>query len=122
VRASKLTGVNVYNENDEKIGDINEVLVDREGKAEAVVIGVGGFLGLGEHDVAVPFTALRWQLNGTTGTTANPSSSTGTGAVTTGSTAWGADSSRGYPDRAILPNASKDQLKSAPQFRYGSMR
>jgi hypothetical protein len=141
-RASKLTGLNVYNENGEKIGDINEVLVDRDGKAEAVVIGVGGFLGLGERDVAVAFNALRWEMNdrtaansgaagtggasrtgtaGTTATTANPSSSTGTGTVsTTGSTALGTDSSRGYPDRVILPNASKDQLKEAPQFRYGA--
>ena len=130
-RASKLAGLNVYNENDEKIGDINEVLVDHNGKAEAVVIGVGGFLGLGEHDVAVPFSALRWEMTARaagnaaapntprTATTA-PSTSPGAGVSTTGATTASGADTRGYPDRAILPNASKDQLKNAPQFRYGS--
>jgi putative membrane protein len=125
-RASKLTGLNVYNENDEKIGDINEVLVDRNGKAEAVVIGVGGFLGLGEHDVAVPFSALRWEMTTRSATaptaprtaTTAPSGSPGAGVSTTGATT--APDTRGYPDHAVLPNASKDQLKNAPQFRYGS--
>ena len=132
-RASKLTALNVYNEAGEKIGDINEVLLDQGGKAEAVVIGVGGFLGLGEHDVAVPFSALRWEMSarsaspsggagGTprTDTAAAPSNSPA-GVATTGSTtATAATSNRGYPDHAVLPNASKDQLKNAPQFRYGS--
>jgi hypothetical protein len=50
-RASKLIGLNVYNEQNEKLGGINEVLLDKSGKATGVVIGVGGFLGMGEHDV-----------------------------------------------------------------------
>ena len=52
-RASKLMGLNVYNENNEKLGDVNELLVDKSGKINAVVIGIGGFLGMGEHDIAV---------------------------------------------------------------------
>jgi ribosomal 30S subunit maturation factor RimM len=40
-RASKLIGVNVYNEANEKIGDINEVVLDKSGKAANVVLGVG---------------------------------------------------------------------------------
>jgi len=44
-RASKLNGLDVYNNDNEKVGDIREVLFNRDGKAEAVVIGVGGFLG-----------------------------------------------------------------------------
>jgi sporulation protein YlmC with PRC-barrel domain len=59
-RASKLAGLNVYNEQNEKVGDIREVLVNRQGQAEAIVIGVGGFLGVGERDVAVPFGSLKW--------------------------------------------------------------
>ncbi|MFD0466181.1 PRC-barrel domain-containing protein [Microvirga aerilata] len=55
-------GVNVYNDRNENIGDINEVLIDRQGKVEAVVIGVGGFLGIGDRNVAVPFNALRWEM------------------------------------------------------------
>src|SRR3954469_3804314 len=57
-RASKLVGVDVYGTDNAKIGDIREVLLNRDGAAEAVVIGVGGFLGIGEKDVAVPFKAL----------------------------------------------------------------
>ena len=44
-----MVGVNVYNQNNDKIGDISEVIVDKSGKADAVVIGVGGFLGIGRR-------------------------------------------------------------------------
>ena len=50
---------NVYDPQDNKIGEIMDVLVDREGKATALIIGVGGFLGAGEKDVAVPFSAVQ---------------------------------------------------------------
>jgi len=138
-RASKLVGVDVYNENRDKIGDINEVLIDGQGKIDAVVIGVGGFLGIGEHNVAVPFNSLQWStrpINARTSTTTTvpatrpdpvttsavppataPSTSTVGGASTADSLAIGAY--RGYPDHAVLPNASKDQLKAAPAFIYG---
>ena len=41
--ATKLTGLNVHNNNNETIGEINELIVNREGKIESVVVGVGGF-------------------------------------------------------------------------------
>jgi sporulation protein YlmC with PRC-barrel domain len=50
---------NVYDPGDNKIGEIMDVLLDREGKATALIIGVGGFLGMGEKDVAVPFNAVQ---------------------------------------------------------------
>src|SRR5712675_2266262 len=50
---------NVYDPQDSKIGEVMDVLVDREGKATALIIGVGGFLGAGEKDVAVPFNAVQ---------------------------------------------------------------
>src|SRR3954451_1659906 len=94
-RATKLTGLTVYNDKNERIGDINEVLVDRDGKAQAVVIGVGGFLGLGEHDVAVPISALHWSMTSRTGasgsggnaTTAPANPPAGTTAASAGNTA-----------------------------------
>jgi hypothetical protein len=49
----------VYDPSDAKIGEIVDVLIDREGKATALMIGVGGFLGIGQKDVAVPFNAVR---------------------------------------------------------------
>ena len=54
-RASKLVGVNLYGPDQKKVGDINEVLMGKDGKAAFVVVGVGGFLGIGEKNVAIPF-------------------------------------------------------------------
>jgi sporulation protein YlmC with PRC-barrel domain len=51
---------NVYDPNDNKIGEIMDVLVDHDGKVIALMVGVGGFLGAGEKDVAVPPNALRF--------------------------------------------------------------
>src|SRR3954466_5656605 len=59
-RASKLMGLDVYNEANEKLGDVNELILDKDGKVSAVVIGVGGFLGMGEHDIAVSMDKLKF--------------------------------------------------------------
>jgi sporulation protein YlmC with PRC-barrel domain len=50
----------VYDPSDSKIGKIDDVLVSQSGQIDALVVGVGGFLGAGEKDVAVPFTAVKW--------------------------------------------------------------
>ncbi|MGY3529309.1 PRC-barrel domain-containing protein [Bradyrhizobium sp. USDA 4452] len=50
---------NVYDPKESKSGSIDDVLVDKSGKATGLVIGVGGFLGAGEKDVIVPFTAVK---------------------------------------------------------------
>src|SRR3954469_15707062 len=50
---------NVYDPNDSKIGEIMDVLIDKTGKVTGLIIGVGGFLGMGEKDVAVPFDAVK---------------------------------------------------------------
>jgi sporulation protein YlmC with PRC-barrel domain len=92
-RASKLVGVDVYGPNKEKVGDINEVLIDRNGKAEAIVIGVGGFLGIGEKDVAVPFDQVRWSDNPndvrSTASTGGAGGAGSAGGAGTGATATG---------------------------------
>jgi sporulation protein YlmC with PRC-barrel domain len=49
----------VYDPRESKIGDVDDVLVDKSGKITGLVIGVGGFLGAGEKDVIVPFTAVK---------------------------------------------------------------
>jgi sporulation protein YlmC with PRC-barrel domain len=59
MRASKLIGTRVNNEAGERIGEINEVMLTKDGKVAAVVVGVGGFLGIGERQVAVAFESLR---------------------------------------------------------------
>jgi hypothetical protein len=57
--ASSFMGETVRGTDDKSIGEINNLLVDKDGKVVAAVIGVGGFLGIGEKDVAVPFEALQ---------------------------------------------------------------
>jgi len=49
----------VYDPSDNKIGEIVDVLVDQEGRVNALIVGVGGFLGAGEKDVAVPFNSVK---------------------------------------------------------------
>jgi sporulation protein YlmC with PRC-barrel domain len=57
---------NVYDPSDAKIGEISDVLVGKDGKVEAFIVAVGGFLGIGQKDVAVPFSAVRaTEKNGT---------------------------------------------------------
>ena len=52
---------NVYDPGDNKIGEIKDVLLDHEGKSAALIVGVGGFLGIGEKDVAVPFRDVHFK-------------------------------------------------------------
>jgi len=49
----------VYDNQDNKVGDVNDLLVDKDGKIGAAIVGVGGFLGAGEKNVAVPFNVLK---------------------------------------------------------------
>jgi sporulation protein YlmC with PRC-barrel domain len=61
--STNVVGQSVYGTNGEKVGDINNLLFDNKGMVVAAVIGVGGFLGIGEKDVGVPFSAIKWQKN-----------------------------------------------------------
>ena len=88
-RGSKLIGASVYGQDNASIGKISDVLIGGDGKIQAAVVGVGGFLGVGSKDVAVPFTAL------------NITRKTDSNAI----------------DK-ITVSYSKDQLKNAPTFAY----
>lgn len=128
-RASKVVGLNVYNSGNESLGSINDLLTDQQGSIKAVVIGVGGFLGVGEHLVAVPYdkikfvnepvvTASATGAAGSSGMTgARPSSTTTTGAAPAATTA--SKPNPWYPDHAVL-DATKDQLKAMPEFKYSN--
>jgi sporulation protein YlmC with PRC-barrel domain len=61
--ANKLIGMSVYNVADENLGDVNDVILDKSGTPAVVVIGVGGFLGIGEKNVGVPFDRLSFSMN-----------------------------------------------------------
>ena len=77
---------NVYDPNNTKIGEIMDVLVSSDGRANTLIVGVGGFLGAGEKDVAVSFDAVKRTMKDNT--------------------------------IYLTMNTTKDQLKSAPGFRY----
>ncbi|MBR0699955.1 PRC-barrel domain-containing protein [Bradyrhizobium sp. 62B] len=123
-RTSKMDGLKVYNEANENIGTINDLLMDKSGDIKIAVIGVGGFLGMGEHLVAVPYEKLKFvnEAVAYTGTGAKPAATTTTGAATgTADTKPAAtttsSTSKWYPDHAVF-NASKDELKNMPEFKY----
>ena len=116
-QGSKIIGLNVYNDQNEKIGSIKDLMLDKTGNIASAVIGVGGFLGMGERDVAVKFADLKWSTepvrssnaSGGAGTTTTRPATTGAGSA--------ANAPKTYPDHAVF-NASKDQLKSMPEFNY----
>jgi hypothetical protein len=170
-RATEVRGLRVDNDAGDRIGSIDEILFDRQGQVEAVVIGVGGFLGIGQRDVAIPFNSLQWAMRGeqrtagavgtgvtgarqqTTGAAGPAGTGTaGTGAAgagpqtgapaATGTVGAGAQTGAGNartgatgaaqtggaqagqmadaPERAILPGATQDMLRNAPEFRYAN--
>jgi len=121
-RSSKLIGVNVYNDQNEKLGDVNEIILDPAGKVMGYVIGVGGFLGMGEHDILVEPTKIKF-VNEPVRAAANPPA-TGPNAAPTNTrpvsnTGTTATAVRWYPDHGVL-SATKDQLKAMPQFKYSA--
>jgi len=115
-RASKLVGVNVYNNDNEKIGDISEILLDTSGKVSGVIIGVGGFLGLGQHDVLVQMDQLKF-VNEPRSATAPTTTAPPTTPPTAGTATARSANEKWYPDHALM-NATKDQLKGMPAFKY----
>jgi len=59
VRASKVIGSTVYNEQNERVGSVDDLIMTEDDKVTVAVISVGGFLGLGSKLVAVPFGQLK---------------------------------------------------------------
>ncbi len=84
-RASKVIGSTVVNEAGDSVGKVDEIIVGPDGKAPFVVLSVGGFLGVGDKLVVLPYEQMR----------------------TDGK-------------KIVLPGATKDSLKSLPEFKYAS--
>jgi sporulation protein YlmC with PRC-barrel domain len=135
-RASKVIGVDIYGSNNERIGEVNEILLDRQGNVDALVIGVGGFLGIGEKNVAVPFKSVEWRWDRDAATSAARPAGAGTGTATTGTTATApaanppaggtaptatgttaANTYREAPERGMV-RMTKAELEAAPRFAY----
>ena len=122
-RASKMVGLNVYNDSNESLGSINDLLTDKSGDIKAVVIGVGGFLGVGEHLVAVPLDKVKFVTEPVAYTgAANAPATGGARPSTTTTGAAKAPASKPnpwYPDHAVF-SATKDQLKAMSEFKYST--
>ena len=88
MRASKIVGSAVYDDHDQKIGSVDDLVIGND-KTLNAVISVGGFLGLGSKMVEVPFDKLQF-------------------ANTNGSS----------DDHVVMPGMSKDALKAMPDYHY----
>lgn len=93
-RASDLIGATVRNANNENIGEVEELMLSPDGKVAAAIIGVGGFLGIGERDVAVDFQSLKIERD--------PNAMTQRGSF------------------IVVVNTTKDALQNAPEWKDGT--
>jgi sporulation protein YlmC with PRC-barrel domain len=123
-RASKVVGLNVYNEKNENVGSINDLLMEKNGSIKAAVISVGGFLGMGARLVAVSFDKIKFSTEPVayTGMAGAPNAGGArpTSNTTTGSTApTPAKANPWYPDHATI-NGTAEELKAMPEFKYSN--
>jgi hypothetical protein len=87
-RASKIIGSSVYNDSDEKVGSVDDLLIGKDGSMNAV-LSVGGFLGMGTKYVEVPYSQLIF-----------------------------GNTQRDSDHRVMLKGATKESLKTQPAFNY----
>ena len=85
-RVSRIIGANVRNNQNDSVGEVEDLIMDRQGNVKAAIISVGGFLGIGERWVAVNYDSLNMMPDGN---------------------AW-----------RVTLNATRDQMKTAPEFKY----
>lgn len=117
VRASDLFNERIYNPKGDDVGEVEDVLINRNGRIEALVIEVGGFLGIGERRIAVSPQAIRLyphEMTATSGTVP----SVGLSPETRGAVRARNDhriSKAIVPERMVL-TLSVDQLRSAPAY------
>jgi len=141
---STLIGRTVENNNGDNLGDINNIVVNEQGQVVAVVIGVGGFLGIGEKDVGVSFATLEFKKDEAkaaaykqAGKPMNPAMNLGAAKgdradntaaqkptsderaqkLQADRTAANRMDSR-HSDMIIVLNTTKEQLESAPEYKF----
>ena len=122
----------VYDPKENKIGEIDDVILDKSGKVTAFVVGVGGFLGIGEKDVIVPFDAVKVMHRDTTASTrtttakdttanppaANPPAANPPATTTTTTNANTRNTNMTNSNAWLAMDETKDSLKAAPGFSY----
>ncbi|PKR90257.1 hypothetical protein CXZ10_02385 [Pleomorphomonas diazotrophica] len=107
-RLNDLQGKTVYSADGSNIGEINDVVLSQNGSVSAVIIGVGGFLGMGEKNVAVNVGSLQVVPGDTSGPTAATSEESDDSPT-------GPGSNSSASSRLVL-NVTRDQLESAPAY------
>jgi putative membrane protein len=113
--AEALIGRTVENANGDDLGEINNVIINEKGKVVATVIGVGGFLGVGEKNVAVPFEALDFR---TTDPAENRTANAGEEKTEQQRDAAEARFDSEHADMHIVLNTTKEDLEAAPEFAW----
>jgi sporulation protein YlmC with PRC-barrel domain len=107
-RARAIDGATVYNAQGQNIGTINNLLLNSSGKAEKAIISVGGFIGIGNRLVEVPFSHLTFK----------PSTDNNGGGATAGGNNGGNGHQQDYS--IVLKNATKKSLSNMPAFNYNN--
>jgi hypothetical protein len=100
---------NVYDQNNSKIGQIVDLLMTKDGKIDKVVVGAGGFLGMGKHDVMLPFSSVKMQKEADR-TAANADRNTNNRQRDRN-----ANANNSY---RLTMDTSKDALKNSPGVKY----
>src|SRR4051794_33932333 len=116
--ATKFKGTDVIGTDDKKIGDVSDILFDKDKKIIAYIVGVGGFLGIGQKDVAIAPDSFQMVPASASRSGSGTSGGTTTG-TNTGSTA---SSSNDHDNFKLRLSMTKDELKAAPAFEQYNSR
>jgi sporulation protein YlmC with PRC-barrel domain len=92
LRASKLIGASVYNDGNQQIGTVDDLILSPDAKAVMAVLQVGGFLGVGGKLVAIPYDKLHLENH---------------------------NQDNKNISKVVMPGASKEELSQLPTFTYG---
>ena len=103
---------NVYDQNNNKIGQIVDLLMSKDGKIDKVVIGAGGFLGMGKHDVMMPFSSVKMVKDSDRDARNNRNTTTGRNDRNANANA------NNRNDYRLVMDTTKDALKNAPGVKY----
>lgn len=113
-RSSKMIGVKIYNDHNQRLGEVSDIILDPAGKVTGYVVAVGGFLGVGRHDILVDPSKITF-----TNESVRAASTKGGSPMTTKEVSSTSHTERWYPNHGLLP-ATRDQLKAMPEFKYST--
>lgn len=109
IMGSDLMDANVMTTADESLGSVNDILMDGEGRTLAVVVGVGGFLGIGQKDVAIPVSSVQLIFE-------NERGADGSAVPVSGRVEEPLSTGAGGEIAYLLVDFTRDQLEEAPEF------